>query len=223
MKMIDPSFSLHASHRLEALNPEEGIRLLQWIESNARISHRAEFGQTEQSWQRFIQAVVLDHGDWSVAEHSAVTAVIRTDRGIANELVRHRLFSFTQESTRFVNYQKKGEIEVIKPEGITYESELLWLDSVATATAHYMILTSKGVGPQVARSVLPLCLATTIAVTGNLRNWRHFFLMRTSKETHPDFRRVSIPMLAEFQRCIPMLYADIIPNERQIDNLRKAR
>jgi thymidylate synthase (FAD) len=80
-----------------------------------------------------------------------------------------------------------------------------------------------GASPQIARSVLPNALAATISVTGNLRNWRHFLLMRTSRETHPDFRRVTIPLLAEFKRLIPLLYDDIEPEARQVDNLGKAR
>ncbi len=100
---------------------------------------------------------------------------------------------------------------------------MAWRDSIKMAEKSYHALLSHGVRPQEARSVLPNALAATIAVTGNLRNWRHFFLMRTSKETHPDFRRISEPMLEEFKNTIPLLYDDIIAGERQIDNLRKAR
>ena len=222
MKIIEPSFSLFTSTG-KPLTPDDGVQMLRWIETNARISHRSEFGQTDTSWQRFIQAVVLEHGDMSVVEHASLTAIIRTDRGVTHELVRHRLFSFTQESTRFVNYQKKGEIEVIRPNGLDSDKELVWHDSVAAATTAYMNLTAAKIAPQVSRSVLPNALASTISMTGNLRNWRHFFLMRTTKESHPDMRRISIPMLGEVQRCIPMFFADIIPNDRQVENLRKAR
>lgn len=222
MKIIEPSFSLRTPWG--ELTPEDGIRLIRWVEWNARISHRAEEAQTENSWLRFIKAVVLEHGDWSVAEHASVTAVLRVDRGVTHELVRHRLFSFTQESTRFVNYQKKGEIEVIQPEGLSDEYKLdTWRDSVSHSCWTYLNLLDRKITPQAARSVLPNALAATISVTGNLRNWRHFLLMRTSRETHPDFKRVTIPMLAEFKRLIPLLYDDIIPDQRQIDNLRMPR
>jgi thymidylate synthase (FAD) len=87
----------------------------------------------------------------------------------------------------------------------------------------YLRLLDNGIRPQEARSVLPNALASTIAVTGNLRNWRHLLLMRTSKETHPDFRRVTVPLLEEFKKFIPILFDDIEPNARQIDNLRKPR
>jgi len=218
VKITEPSFSLHTP--FGPLTEEKGIDLLRWIEWNARISHRSEDTQTEDSWRRFIQAVVVDHADWSVAEHASITALVRVDRGVSHEWVRHRLFSFTQESTRFVNYKKKGEIEVIVPDGVNSENET-WRDSVAQSCWAYMSLLEKGNSPQVARSVLPNALATTISITGNLRTWRWLFLARTTKETHPDFKAITVPMLGEFQKMIPLLYADIVPGEKQSISMAK--
>ena len=228
MKIIEPSFELSMPFRSH-MNVEDGIRLLQFIETQARISHRSEDKQTEDSWKRFIPAVVMQHGDWSVVEHVSLTATIRTDRGICMELIRHRLFSFTAESTRFVRY--KGEMEFIAPEGVFPSPHSEMNDIVAfnirqsytDAERRYKELLDRGITPQIARTILPNGLAATIAVTGNLRNFRHLFLMRTSRETHPDFKRVTIPMLAEFKKIIPLLYDDIEPDQRQIDNLRKPR
>lgn len=225
MKIIAPSFALYAL--CEPLTPEIGVKLLRWIEQQARISHRSEDAQTETSYARFIPSIVVQHGDWSICEHSHVTAVIRTDRGITHELVRHRLFSYTQESTRFCNYKKKGEIEIIRPFeiqesndwGSSYEA---WHDSVSRACHTYLNLLDKKVRPQEARSVLPNCLASTISVTGNLRAWRWLFQARTSQETHPDFRTFSVPMLKEFQRCIPYLFDDLVPFEKQSFSMAKA-
>jgi thymidylate synthase (FAD) len=166
---------------------------------------------------------VIDRGDWSVTEHATLTAIIRTDRGITHELVRHRLFSFTQESTRFVRYKETDQLSFIKPEVFTESMDRGWSDSIARAEWTYFSMLRNGAKPQEARSVLPNALAATISMTGNLRNWRHFFLMRTSKETHPDMRRITTPMLDEIQKRIPLLYADIVPEERQIENLKKAR
>lgn len=224
MKIIEPSFELLVNG--SPLSLPAGEHLLRWVERNARISHRSEDKQTWDSWRRFIQAVVIEHGDWSTAEHASVTAIIRTSRDITHETVRHRLFSFTQESTRFVNGRRSYPqgLEFIKPiELKTQEVIWHWQQACQNAETEYFDMLEKKVRPQEARSVLPNSLAATISVTGNLRNWRHFFLMRTSQETHPDFRRISIPMLEEFKRCIPLLYDDIEPNARQIDNLKKAR
>src|SRR5579859_2233585 len=113
MKIISPSFEVLTP--FGPLGQDTGVQLLRFIEKLARISHRSEDKQTEDSWQKFIQAVVLGHGDWSVVEHASLTVVFRVDRGVTHELVRHRLFSFTQESTRFVNYSKRPDLEFILP------------------------------------------------------------------------------------------------------------
>jgi thymidylate synthase (FAD) len=220
MKIIEPSFEI-----IQPGTSEDGLRALQTIERFARISHRSEDKQTEESWRGFITAVVLGHGDWSVVEHALASVIFRVDRGVTHELVRHRLFSFTQESTRFVNGRKfyPEGLEFIRP--ISLDSSCFWNFEQACINCEreYFDMLQWGIRPQEARSVLPNALAATIAVTGNLRNWRHFFLMRTSKETHPDFRRVTVPLLGEFQKRIPLLYDDIVPEARQIDNLNKAR
>lgn len=217
MKIIEPSFGITSP-----ADRTEGIDMLREIEALARISHRAEDKQTLDSWERFIKAVVVDKGDWSVCEHLVVTVIARVDRGVSHEWVRHRIGSYTQESTRFVNYQKKGNcLEFIKP--VELEKTAIWETGLEQAENAYFTMLNMGVRPQEARSVLPNALATTIAVTYNLRSWRQFFLMRTSRETHPDFRCITIPLLAEFKKRIPLLYDDIEPNVRQIDHLRNAR
>ncbi len=226
MKIVQPSFEIFVHGR--PLMPELGLSLLRWIEFNARISHRSEDKQTDYSCLRFIQSVVLQHGDWSVTEHASATVVFRVDRGVTHELVRHRLFSYTQESTRFVNYSKR-EIEFIEPVWPVRDYEghepckSFWREQVAASEKTYLQLLGMKANPQMARSVLPNATAATISMTSNLRSWRHFFLMRSSVETHPDLRRLTIPLLVEFKRCIPLLYDDIEPNQRQIENLRKAK
>lgn len=223
MKIIQPSFSLHTSSG--ELTEAKGVELLRWVEFNARISHRSEEAQTGDSWRRFIKAVVLEHGDYSVIEHASVTAILRVDRGVTHELVRHRLFSFTMESQRFINYRKKypDGLEFIRPSNIPDAAKWNWEQGCANSEKEYLSMLDWGTRPQEARSVLPNACASTISVTGNLRTWRHLFIMRTTKETHPDFRAVTIPMLVQFQRLIPILYEDIQPDCRQIDNLSKPR
>ena len=216
MKIIEPSFEISGL---------DGVAALRKIEGAARISHRSEDKQTEDSWHRFITAVVLEHGDWSVAEHVSATVKFRIDRGISHELVRHRLFSFTQESTRFVNGKKSypDGLEFIRPINLPETCFWNFEQACASAETEYFAMLQWGARPQEARSVLPNALASTLIVSGNLRNWRHLLLMRTSRETHPDFRRVTIPLLEEFKQLIPILYDDIESNARQIDNLRKPR
>lgn len=218
---------------------EDGVRLLRRIEYFARISHASEDTQTEDSWDRFLRTVVIGHGDWSVVEHASVTVDVVTDRGVSHEWVRHRLFSYTQASTRFINYAKKMPPSFIHPgedEGyrIDHETgtalcwlkgdgEKAWQEAMDQCVDSYKRILATGAPPQIARSVFPNALATRYAVTGNLRSWRHLFTMRTTKETHPQFRQVSIPLLEEFKAKIPILFEDIEPGVRQADGMKKAR
>src|SRR5580692_12711721 len=112
MRIIEP--------RVDLMFPEtrdEGITLLKKIEAYARISHKSEGRQTDATWDRFVRAVVVEHGDWSVVEHASASVVFRVSRGVTHELVRHRMMSFTQESTRFVNGRKSypNGLEFIRP------------------------------------------------------------------------------------------------------------
>lgn len=201
--------------------------MLQFIERMARISHRSEDRQTDDSWKRFIPAVVQEHGDWSVVEHASLTVVFRVDRGICTEIRTHRFLefgSFTQESTRFVNYGKR-DLDFVRPAKFQDNSDagFTWRDAMGQSERAYLDLLRQGVRPQEARSVLPNALAASIACTSNLRNWRHVFMMRVTKETHPDFVRLTDPLLKTFQTNIPLIFDDIEPGLRQIDNLKHAR
>lgn len=212
--------------------PNDGLILLRKIEYCARISHRSEDKMTDDSWQRFIKFVVLEKGDWSVVEHASVSVDAVMDRGCTHEWVRHRLFSFTQESTRFVRY-KKGTPNFICP--LTDEQKLkqvhedestalgAWEMVMKDAAWAYDALLEGGVSPQIARSVLPNALASRIITTGNLRNWRHFLIMRTTKETHPQMKQITIPLLKEFQEKIPLLFEDIEPEMKQSEALKRMR
>jgi thymidylate synthase (FAD) len=222
MNIVEPYARLLSIHGGRP-NDLSGIEALRHIEWCGRISHRSEESATSDSWDRFIRAVVLQHGDWSIVEHATAAVDMLVDRGITHEIVRHRLFSFTQESTRFVNYEKKMPAGFIKPEFKNPLSARDWEVSINRAEISYKAAIADGEPPQIARSVFPNALASRIIVTGNLRNWRHFLLMRTTREAHPQMRQVTIPLLAEFQANIPILFEDIEPNARQVTNIAKGR
>ena len=230
-RIMDFSYAGDARTAL-LLDQDWGISLLRKVEWIGRISHRSEDAQTSDSWRRFIQAVVIEHGDWSITEHASVTVDFLVDRGITHELVRHRLMSFTQESTRFVNYEKKMPPSFIAPPGVdntvvsgwdVVAARPAWLESIAAAEMAYHRMLLAGITPQIARSVFPNALASRIIVTANLRSWRHFFIMRTTKESHPQMREVTIPLLAEFKEKIPLLYDDIESMSKQSEAMRRAR
>src|SRR5271154_821253 len=210
MNIVQPSAKI--------ILPETLNDSLRRIEYAARISHRSEDAMQGDlnTTDKFIRAVIIAHGDWSVVEHVSASVEFLVDRGVSHELVRHRLFSFTQESTRFVNYTKRIGLNFICPFDAGTEEYITWDFSMCESESMYNKLISGGVRPQEARSVLPNSLASKIIMTGNLRNWRHFLLMRTTKESHPQMRQVTIPLLAEFQKAVPILFDDIDPNMRQV-------
>lgn len=222
MNIVEPYATL-----MDVPDRDAGVRLLKKIEWAARTSHRSEETQTDDSWDRFVRAVVIGHGDWSVVEHASASVDMLVDRGITHEIVRHRLFSFTQESTRFVNYEKKMPPSFIMPDfsALTYrhEAETTWRRGIEYVEQAYRDLLVSGATPQLARSVFPNALASRIVITGNLRNWRHFLIMRTTKESHPQMRQVTIPLLAQFQERIPILFEDIVPMAKQSEAIRSGR
>lgn len=221
MKIVEPYARL-----MDVPDRDCGIALLKKIEWCGRISHRSEDAQTPDSWERFIRAVVIGHGDWSIVEHASVTIDMLVDRGITHEWVRHRLCAFTQESTRFVNYEKKMPASFVTPfrgAGEDVAREATWLCAVADAEKWYRRLIEQGCAPQIARSVFPNGLSSRIITTTNLRNLRHMMIMRTTREAHPQMRQVTIPLLRELQAKIPILFEDIEPESKQSESIRRAR
>lgn len=215
---------------VELMYPELIPDALSRIELCARTSHASEGLQTSDSWKKFIPAVVINHGDWSVVEHVSATVRFVCDRGTSHELVRHRLASYTQSSTRFVNFNKKSLIEFIYPDVNvplcqscfdelnslhTCNYNPTWKESISNSVLRYNILLADGWPPQLARSVLPNALATTVVVTMNLRSWRQVLLARTTKEAHPQIKTLMLYVLNDFQKLVPFLFDDIIPGEMQ--------
>jgi thymidylate synthase (FAD) len=159
----------------------------------------------------------------SVFEHGSITVEFCVDRGIQQEITRHRLFSYSAESTRYCAYNKDkfdGEIKVIQPKGLDEKQLALWRHAVAWSESDYIDLTDLGVKAQVARDVLPLCLASVFEMTGNPRSWRHFLLQRTTDKVHPKLLDVTLPLLESFKLAVPILYDDIEPLAHPAVNAR---
>ena len=161
---------------------------------------------------RFLQSI-LSRGHESVIEHEKVTVLFVVDRGISHEIVRHRICSYSQESTRYCNYSQDKfgrEITLIEPFFLQgQERYALWQQACQAAEDCYIKMLDKGCSPQEARSVLPNSLKTELAVTFNMREWRHFFQLRCAVPAHPQMRQVAIPLLLLFQEKSPVLFNDI--------------
>jgi thymidylate synthase (FAD) len=166
-------------------------------------------------------AGIIKRGHESVLEHVSLSVRIVTDRGVTHELVRHRIASYSQESTRYCNYgQDKfgNEITVILPvwfyEGYEKDPKRwqqygLWATACKQIENAYFALLTAGQTPQEARSVLPNSLKTEIVTTMNLREWRHFFRLRTAKAAHPQMRELAQSTLRTFREQYPVVFEDV--------------
>lgn len=215
-----------ASAKLEG--DVDGMEILKALERAGRTCYKSEHKITDDSAKKFV-AGVIRKGHESVIEHEKLTARFICDRGVTHEKVRHRIASFSQESTRYCNY--KGGVEFIIPcwmEGVEpgeYEQGVdhalgelssgadRWFKSCMHDEAEYIaLLTEDGWTPQQARSVLPNSLKTEIIMTANLREWRHFFKLRAegvAGKPHPQMIEVASLLLEEAKEKVPVVFDDI--------------
>ena len=202
MKIVNQSWNF--------IDEIDGQEILKKLERIGRVSYKSEDKITEDSAAKFVK-MLINSGHESVIEHVSLTAYIITDRGVSHELVRHRIASFTQESTRYCNYSKGkfgSELTVIMPPLQPVElSE--WKITILAIEASYKRLIDEGVSPQIARSVLPNSLKTELYMTMNLREWRHFFKLRTSPKAHPQMRELALGMLNNLKHMVPVIFEDI--------------
>lgn len=192
-----------------------GIDEIKQVERAARVCYRSEDKITDDgsSAKELIKKLIdLNHD--AMLEHSSLTVRFVCDRAIANELTRHRMAAFAQESTRYCNYSNGkfgGQIHVICPSELqegTVEYDMWHLACISCEKMYFGML-DRGCTPQIARSVLPLSLKTVLVVTANYREWRHILKLRTDKHAHPDMRELMIPLLKELQGRIPIIFDDI--------------
>ena len=220
MKVID------ASYKIEKLPSREDMKL---IEAAGRVCYKSEEKITDTSFVDFLERIVRK-GHESVLEHSMLTVRFICDRGVSHELVRHRLASFSQESTRYCNYG--GDVTFILPSYLQVGSSSwhnpeyddgagtrtqnvdvnkfnVWYGAMKEAEIAYVKMLQWGCSAQEARAVLPNSTKTEVVMTANLREWRHILKLRTSKASHPQMREIMCPLLAELKASIPVIFDDI--------------
>lgn len=176
-----------------------------FLEACGRTAYQSESSITPDSHVLFIEKI-LKLGHESVIEHASATFRCITDRGVSHEAVRHRLCSFTQESTRYCAY--KNEIIVIKPPGLKGQSYKLWLEDIKRAEGTYICLLKLGVSPQIARSVLPTCLKTELVMTANFREWRHILKLRLAPVAHPQMRELMGMIKDKLVQVAPIVFGE---------------
>lgn len=185
--------------KVELLNPQSYEELTEKIEIAGRVCYQSE---PKGDPEKFIR-MIIKRGHESVLEHGSLTFKVRTNRAIANEIVRHRLASYSQESTRYVKYD---DIEFIPGEKLkdpNLENLLL------SAELAYKLLLTTDFKPEEARDILPNATATTLVMTMNFRELRHFLKLRLDKAAHPQIRELAGMILDILKEKYPVFVEDI--------------
>ena len=201
MKIIKPY--------VEICDTIDGDAILKKIEKCGRVCYKSEGKVYDGSAEKFVKNVIK-RGHESVLEHVSITLKFVVDRAVSHEIVRHRLASYSQESTRDCNYIKEdfgSEITFILPyffEGsVTYD---VWARAMQRCEDAYFDLLNIGAKPEEARSVLPHSLKTEVVMTMNLRELRNFLRLRTADAAHPQMREVARPLLGTLKELIPVVF-----------------
>lgn len=188
---------------------EDAVRL---VEEAGRTCYKSESKGTVEGAEKFIKGIIK-RGHESVIEHFTITVRVITDRGTTHQIVRHRLASYSQESTRYCNYSKDkfgNEITVIKPsfdeDSLNYKN---WKSCCEDSEIAYLHLLGDGATPEQARAVLPTCLKTELVMTMNAREWRHFLKMRLDKAAQKEIRDLAQMILDQFREKYPVFFEDM--------------
>jgi thymidylate synthase (FAD) len=220
MRIVAPAFEI-----LYPGNNQEWIREFKLIELAGRTAYKSEDKITDDSYIKFIEGMRRrNHG--AVLEFGSMMVHFVTDRGISHELVRHRLCSFLQESTRYVNYGSGkfgAEITVICPTmDQTSPAFNTWYRACQDSEESYMTMIAENKPAQIARSVLPTCTKTEIVVKTNFREWGHIFNLRAKGSTgkpHPDMVKLIGPLYDQLARAYPFMFAPLVDMDNVFDNL----
>lgn len=211
---------INSSYEILSIN-DSPLRL---IEIAGRTCYRSEDKITDDSAEKFAQ-MIQTKNHMSVIEHSFLSVRFVCSRGISHELVRHRLASFSQESTRYVGYHKDkfdGQVTYVWPAWIPKEERIYghddialgmpshkrayWVQTLKQCEDGYMAMIKNSATAQEARGVLPNDLKTEIVMSANFREWKHVFELRCSKAAHPDMRELMIPLAREMNARYPSLF-----------------
>lgn len=206
MNIIKPSYEIESEI--------DGTAILKHLEKAIRVCYKSEDKIDEESHKKIIKHILSVNHE-STLEHHAITVRFICNRGFTHEMVRHRLCSFSQESTRYCNYAKGkfgSELTAIQPptwDKWTADQKATWEKAMNESERWYLHGVDIGLKAQEARGMLPIDIKTEIVVTANLRQWKHIFNLRTAKAAHPSMRQLMIPLCDEFKNKIPLIYDDI--------------
>ena len=212
MNIVKPGFEIMSSNDYQSM--------IKKVEKVGRVCYKSEDRIADGTAETFIKNI-LKRGHESVIEHESITVRVICDRGVTHEIVRHRIASYSQESTRYCNYNKDrfdSQISCIDiATGFHYDLNNetdrrkyeVWQEAMNAAEKAYFQLIELGAKPQEARSVLPNSLKTELVMTMNMREWRHFFRLRADTAAHPQMRELAIMLLKEFMVQFPVFFEDL--------------
>lgn len=210
MKIIKPSYTILNKEAIKHAEVE--------IEHAARTCYKSHEWITKESACKLIKRLIYAKHDAMLEFGPSITVRFICDRGVSHELVRHRLCSFAQESTRYCNYTKDkfgNELTFIIPRWLKNENDpnyREWASLMQTIDIMYSRLIRLGWTPEKARSILPNSIKTEIVVKANIREWRHILKLRTAANAHPQMRELMVPLLGELAEISPALFGDLLLN-----------
>lgn len=189
-----------------------GIDIMKKLERACRTCYRSEDIIGDETYKILLKNCI-NRGHESVLEHEKISIRLITEIGAYKDFTRHRLSSFSIESTRFCSYDKNkfnNEIKIINPKYIIdpmiYD---IWLKSCKTMEENYMLMKKLGANNDMCREILNHSVAAEVVMTCNIREWRHILSLRCSKMVHPSLKVIFIPLLLLFKKEMPELFDDI--------------
>lgn len=200
--------------KVELLDEVDYKTVCEKLEKIGRVCYKSENKISSMTAEKFLKNIIKC-GHESVLEHEKVTMKIICDRGVTHEIVRHRIASYSQESTRYCNYSLdkfNNEITFIKPCFWEEKNEMLtlWEQQMLSIEKTYFKLLEMGARPEEARSVLPNSLKTELVMTMNIREWRHFVKLRNSNAAHPQMREIAKMILNLLYEKLPLFFEDLL-------------
>lgn len=189
-----------------------GLDIMKKLERACRTCYRSEDIIGNETYKTLLKGCIT-RGHESVLEHEKITVRLLTEIGAYKDFTRHRLSSFSIESTRFCSYDKDkfdNEIKVINPQYIEDPTLYnIWLRSCQIMEENYMLMKKLGANNDICREILNHSVAAEVIMTCNIREWRHILKLRCSKPVHPSLKIIFIPLLLLFKKEMPELFDDI--------------
>lgn len=204
----------------------DGKKIMRNIERACRTCYRSEGKITEESYKTLLKNCIT-RGHESVLEHEKVTVRMYCDLGVYKDITRHRIASFSIESTRYCNYGKDkfdNELKVIKPCNIEEGTKLYenWKNACEAIEKNYMEMSNEGALPDQLRMILPHSIGAEVTMTANIREWKHILALRASKHTHPSIRQLLIPLLLHFKTIMPEIF-DVVEYDTEFPKEKYAK